>query len=807
MSLAPGSRLGPYEILSPLGAGGMGEVYRARDTRLPRDVAIKVLPAELASNPERLGRLEREARAASALNHPNIVTVYDAGREEGVFYLAMELVVGKSLRELLAEGPLPQRRLAAIAVQIADGLAKAHAADIVHRDLKPENIMVSADGFVKILDFGLAKSVPLAREGRESRAETLEHETEPGLILGTVGYMSPDQASGRPVDFRSDQFSFGAILYELATGRRAFSGATAIETLSAILKEDPPSLEVVRPGLPEPLRWVTERCLAKDPEERYASTKDLVRDLERLREQPKGAAADARNVPGRLRRARWALAAALLAGLVAAGILLVRDRTRAAGEPVSDFSIAILPFRNISGRAEEEYFSDGMTESLITDLARVPGLLVIARNSVFPYKGKTADVREVGRELGVRYVLEGGVQRMGDSVRASAQLLDARSRRHIWTGKYDRPARELFALQDDISRNVADNLKVALRPAGSPASRGPTENLEAWDLYLRGTSQLNRLEWKEREKGISLLEKAVALDPDFARGHAALALACARKAFEGDPEGVWRKKASGQVDRALSLDPNLAEVYLARGSLAWTLEAGFPHGEAIADYRRALELSPNLQPAHKALAGVYYHVGLLDEALDEFRNAARIDPRDADAIYRIPRIHLYRQKYAEALAGFDETPEFRRDFLKPIALAQLGRTEEALSLANSALTSPAHTKAVEQADAASTLAVILALTGDTERVPGLVATAAKKGEGNSHFHHASYNIATAYALMGRKPEALDWLERTAREGMPCYPLFEQDPFLRSLRGDARFEALLARTKGQWEGFRGGLKAS
>ena len=806
MSLTPGTRFGPYEILGPLGAGGMGEVYRARDTRLPRDVAIKVLPSELASDPERLRRLEQEARAASALNHPNIVTLYDVGPEGGAFYLAMELVVGKSLRELLAEGPIPPKKLASVAAQIADGLAKAHAVGIIHRDLKPENIMVSADGFVKILDFGLAKSVPPVPEGLESRAETLERRTSPGLVLGTVGYMSPEQASGRAVDFRSDQFSFGAILYELATGRRAFSGTTAIETLSAILKEEPPPLGEVRPDLPEPLRWVTERCLAKDPDERYASTRDLARDLERLREQPTGAAVPARIEPGRSRRARWAVAGALLAGLLVIGGLLVRGRSRAAKGPMPESSIAILPFRNISGRAEEEYFSDGMTESLITDLARVPGLLVIARNGVFQYKGKSADIRDVGRELGVRYVLEGGVQRMGDAVRVSAQLLDARTGRHVWTDKYDRPAEELFALQDDISRNVAESLRLALRPpAVDSAAKSPAPDLEAYDLYLRGTYQLNHLELEEKEKGLPLLEQAVRRDPSFARAHAALATAYARKGFEGDPEGAWRARARGEVDKALSLDPNLAEAYLARGTLAWTLEAGFAHEEAIADYRRALALNPNLQPARKALAGVYYHVGLLDEAIDEYRKAARIDPRDADAIYRIPRIHLYQQKYAEALEGFDATPEFRRDFLKPIALAQLGRTGEALSLAESELTSPAHTKAVEQADAASTLAAILALTGNSARVPELVATAAKKGEGNSHFHHATYNIATAYALMGRKADAIAWLERTAREGMPCYPLFEKDPFLKSLRGDVRFEAVLADTKAQWEGFRTALK--
>jgi serine/threonine-protein kinase len=785
----------------------MGEVYRARDTRLGRDIAIKVLPAEVASDPERLRRLEQEARAASALNHPNIVTIYDVGREAGVFYLAMELVVGKSLRELLAQGPFPEKKLATIAAQIADGLAKAHAAGIVHRDLKPDNVMVSADGFAKILDFGLAKSAPPVAEGPESRAETLERQTGPGLVLGTVGYMSPEQASARPVDFRSDQFSFGAILYELATGHRAFSGATAIETLSAILKAEPPPLAAVRPDLPEPLRWITERCLAKDAEERYASTRDLLRDLERLRDRTASASAPGVARPGRWRRGRRVVAAALLVGLLAAGFLVVRQRTGAANRATSDASLAILPFRNISGRSEEEYFTDGMTESLITDLARVPGLLVIARNGVFPYKGKTPDVREVGRALGVRYVLQGGVQRMGESVRVSAQLLDARTGRHVWTDKYDRPADELFALQDDISRNVAESLEVALSPAAASTPRSPTTDLDAWDLYLRGTSQLNRLEWAEREKGISLLEKAVALDPGFARAHAALATAYARRAFEGDAEGSWRSKAVTEVDRALALDPDLAEAYLARGALAWTLEAGFPHDRAIADYRRALKLAPSLQPAHKALAGVYYHVGLLDEAVAEYRKAARLDPLDTDATYRIPRIHLYQQKYAEALAGFDGTPESRRDFLKPIALAHTGRKEEALALAKSEVTSPAHSRDVEQADAASTLAVVLALMGDVRRLPELVATAEKKGEGNSHFHHATYNIATAYVLTGRKSEALDWLEKTAREGMPCYPLFEKDPFLNGLRGDQRFEKLLARTKSQWEGFRAALKPS
>ncbi len=808
MALAAGSRLGPYEILGPLGSGGMGEVYRARDVRLEREVAIKVLPAEVAADPERLRRFEQEARAASALNHPNVVTVHDVGREGDVAYLAMELVDGDSLRSLLARGPLPLKKLVAIAAQISEGLAKAHAGSVVHRDLKPDNVMVSSDGFVKILDFGLARRAPPVSESPGSRAETLSGLTEPGVLLGTVAYMSPEQAAGRPADFRSDQFSLGSILYEMATGRQAFRGETAVETLSAILRQELPPLGQLRPEVPEPLRWVAERCLAKDPEDRYLSTRDLARDLARLRDSMAAAGgALPRASPKASALRRLVLAGAILAGL-AIGILLLRDRARRVSAGESESSIAILPFKNIGGRADEEYFSDGMTESLMTDLARVPGLLVIARNSVFQYKGKAVDVRDVGRELGARYVLEGGVQRTADSVRVSAQLVDAHTGYHVWSDKYDRPMKDLFTLQDDISRNVTESLRMTLRPSlAASASRGPTENLQAWDLYLRGTSQLNRLEWQEKEKGISLLEQAIALDPSFARAHADLATAYARKSFEGDPEGIWRTKASAEVDRALSLDPALAEAHLARGNLAWTLQNGFPHAEAIASFRRALEIQPSLQPAHKALAGVYYHVGLLEEAIGEYRQAARIDPRDLDAIYRIPRIHLYQQKYGEALAGFDATPEFRRDFLKPIALAHLGRDAEALTLARTELTSPAHSKAVEKADVASSLAVILAATPESRAVPELVATAMKNGEGNSHFHHAAYNIATAHARMGKRSEAIAWLEKAAREGMPCYPLFAEDPYLDTLRGDPRFQAFLARTRTQWEGFRAGLKAS
>jgi tetratricopeptide (TPR) repeat protein len=312
---------------------------------------------------------------------------------------------------------------------------------------------------------------------------------------------------------------------------------------------------------------------------------------------------------------------------------------------------------------------------------------------------------------------------------------------------------------------------------------------------------LNRFEWLERDKGIPFLERAISLDPGFARAHAALASAYAKKAFEKDPDGKWRARAREETEMALSLDPKLAEAYLARGNLAWTLGNGFPHEKAAADFRRALEINPNLEPARKSLAGVYYHVGLLDEAVLEFRKASRIDPYDLDALYRLPRIALYQQRYPEALAGFEATPEFRSDFLKPIVLAHLGRTNEALGLARAQITNPTHSKAMERSDNASTLSVLFALGGNRAGADDRITASVRDGEGNSHFHHAAYNIATAYALLGRKKDVLFWLEKTAKDGMPCYPLFENDPYLDSLRGDAEFVSFMNRMKAQWERFR------
>jgi TolB-like protein len=796
MTLAVGTRLGPYEILAPIGAGGMGEVYRARDARLGRDVALKVLPPELAVDQDRLRRFEREARAASALNHPNVVTIHDVGTERGTPWLAMELVDGRSLRALLSGGALPLPTLVSIAAQVAEALARAHEAGIVHRDLKPENVMVTDDGLVKVLDFGLAKAVPAGEVG--SLSATLDVETSAGVILGTVGYMSPEQAAGRAADFRSDQFSLGAILYEMAAGRRAFRRETAVETLSAIVRDEPTPLAELRPDVPEPLRWIVERCLAKEPHERYASTRDLARDLARLRD---GSASMARATapgvqPKASRRLRLVLGIAILLALAGGGTLW-RLRTRAGPAAAGKASLAVLPFQNFGGDARDDYFVDGMTESLITDLAKVEGLLVIARNSVFVYKGKPVDVRRVGKELDVKYVLEGSVQRAGDTVRVNAQLVDAASGFHVWADKYDRPVTQLLRMEDEISSRIASALRLALRPApAAPAPTASAANAAAYDQYLRGLFYARQDSWQQKDESLPYLEKAVELDPSLAIAHGELAQQYARKSFTRDPDRTWAQKAFVEIEKSLALDPRLTLAYTARATLTWTLHTGFDHEKSAADIKKALAIDPNDVTAHDQLGSLYMHVGLLDEALKEYGISRRLNPQQSSALYRIARIHFYLGRYEEALAEYEA--HFPKDFQKPLVLAHLGRVDEAMKEGASADVNIS--RGETDPDPASTRAVVFALARRPEEAEKEI-TATFPGAGSSHFHHAAYNVATAYALLGKKAQALDWLERVAREGMPCTPLFEKDPFLDSLRSDPAFQAFLVRTRATTERLR------
>jgi eukaryotic-like serine/threonine-protein kinase len=807
--LEPGASLGPYRIETLIGSGGMGEVYRARDTRLDRDVAIKILPDEVRADAGRRSRFEREARAASALNHPNIITIHDIGEAGGVSYIVMECVQGRTLRDLLAHGPLETQELLQIAAQAAEGLAKAHSAGIVHRDLKPENLMVSADGVVKILDFGLAKQ-SLAASTRPTPPQT-----ESRTVMGTVGYMSPEQATARPVDFRSDQFSLGSILYELATGKRAFQRASHAETLSALLRDDPEPIERLNPGAPAPLRGIVARCLRKDPEERYASTRDLARELQTLRDRlgETLSAGQSAMRPAPSPRPVWPwLTTVALVALAGLGVW----RVRATRSPTSvstataAASIAVLPFQNFGGRAEDEYFADGITEAIITELARTNGLTVIARNSTFQYKGKNVDVRRVGEELEVGYILEGSVQRSVDRLRLHAQLIDVSTGTHRWAKRYDREVKDVFAIQDDIAGDIAAALNVALGPTGVPSARSaPTQNMEAYDTYLRGRYWL--LKNDEDPRGVEMIERAVALDPAFGSAHSALALAYAGR-FWFKQEAAWEEKAAVEVQKALALDPNRSDdAYLARGWLAWNLARGFPHEATIRDVRRALEINPNNGDASFLLGLVYLHVGLLEEGREAFARTLRLNPHKAwhpgtgtggATNEFMAWAFLLEHRYDRALAEYERNPQMNLP-IGPTALLYLGRDREARQWIEEALS-----RFKQDPDSKYDLdpllslrAVLRARAGEHEKAEADIAEAIRLGQGRNHFHHTEYSIASAYAAMGRKKLALEWLEKTVADGFPCYPYFEKDPHLDGLRGEREFQAFMQRLKARWEGYR------
>jgi TolB-like protein/Flp pilus assembly protein TadD len=627
--LTAGSRLGPYELTALIGAGGMGEVYRARDTRLGRDVAIKVLPAEFAEDPERLKRFEREARATAALSHPNILAVHDVGTHEGVPYLVEELLEGESLKERLARGALAVPEAVGIAAQIARGLAAAHEKHIVHRDLKPANVFLGRDGQVKILDFGLAKLVESARLGE---AETLTHAptgaTEPGRVLGTVAYMAPEQARGMPVDQRADVFAFGVVLYEMLAGERPFRGATATDTVAAILKEGPPPLPAT---VPPHLEAVTARCLAKEPEERYQGGGDLRAALEEV--QSGAAAAPWQAWAYALRRRPWLMAANVVAALVVLALALnlggVRERLLGRAAASHFDSLAVLPLENLSGDPEQEYLAAGMHDALITNLGQLAGLKrVIARGSVMRFKGTSEAPKQIARELNVSGLITGTVLRSGDRVRVTAQLIDPATQAQVWAQSYEASLRDVLSLENDVVAAITREVKLQLTPQEKArlATARPV-NPEAYEAYLKAMFHLYKKTPDGYAKGLTLLQEAIDKNPTDPLPYAGLALAYPIL-YHGPggtvPPNEGFPRARAAALKALELDDNLAQAHLALAAIKTYYD--WDWAEAEREFKRALELNPNLPEAH-AHYGWYLHLfGRNEEGLAEERRSAELDP-------------------------------------------------------------------------------------------------------------------------------------------------------------------------------------
>ncbi|SPE30051.1 putative Serine/threonine protein kinase with TPR repeats [Candidatus Sulfopaludibacter sp. SbA6] len=763
MHFNAGTRVGPYEIVASLGAGGMGEVYSARDTRLGRTVALKFLAGEFDAGA--LARFEREARTASSLNHPNICTIHDVGEFEGRPFLVMECLQGQTLA-----GPLPAGQLAAIAIQICGALEHAHQRGIVHRDVKPSNIFITSNGHAKVLDFGIAKVA-----GEAAADKTVTMMTNPGAAVGTLPYMSPEQALGQELDTRSDLFSFGVVLYEMAAGQLPFTGATPAAVYDAILNREPAPLPNAA------LDAVVRKCLAKDRARRYASAAELRADLERLREpEPR--------VRARLSR-RWAAVAALLVLICAALWYLARQRW-AAGRIES---IAVLPLES----AGQEYLPDAITEAVITRLARIGSVRVVSWAAVKQYKGVERPLDAIMRELNVDGVLHGSIARPADRVRVALQLHKAG--KTVWSGAYEREIKDILALQNDIARDVA-------REIGAHTTAGEQQQLpaahpvspEAYDVYLRGRYRVYRENKDDNLQAIQLLERAVALDPNFAPAHADLARAYCMRSFYFDPnDKSLDEKAFIEVEKALSLDRQSAEAHYVRGLMLWRPSNRFPHEAALREYRLALSLNPNLEDAHHQVGQIFFHTGLLDSGLLELRRELEVNPGNTMARFRIGVVLLYQGKYADALDAFRgvarEFSPARWDAETAATLLHLGRREEAAALLETSMR--------ERVDPAGAVDAVAALRHAMEGRPAEAERLLARAEDHrayGHFHHTAYYMAAAYAVMKRPNEALRWLQSAADEGYPCYPVFQNDELLNPIRGNPEFVAFLEKQRTDWE---------
>jgi serine/threonine-protein kinase len=783
-----GSHLGRYKILAPLGSGGMGEVYRAHDERLGRDVAIKVLSERLADDRTALGRFEREAKALATLSHAHILTVHEFHQEEGVTFLVMELLEGETLRGRLERAALPWPKALEIGVAIADGLAAAHSRGVVHRDLKPENVFLTSGGGIKILDFGLAHLGHRPATPEQGPMEpTLGPDTHPGTVMGTVPYMAPEQVLGLPMDARTDIFAFGCILYEMLTGHSPFDRASVGETRASILRDEPVEPTASGKKIPFELERVVLHCLEKKAEDRFQSARDLAFDLRAIL-TGSGLSKLTAPPPRRPRRAVWAAAGLGLAALLvaAAYILFGRGKQAEPGGPIE--SVAVLPFRNVGAAANTEYLSDGITESIINNLAQVPNLKVMSRNSVFRYKGKDPDVQEVGRELDVQAVVTGRLMIQGDNLSVSVELVDARDSRQLWGERYNRKLADLFTIQDEIAREITAKLR--LRLSGEDRKRlakHHTADIEAYQLYLRGRFALNQRTREGMQKAVKYFEAARAKDPAYALAYAGLADSYA---LLGDwnylPPTEAFPKAKAAALKALERDDALAEAYTSlafvKAQYDWDwagaekdfkhalqlnpnyatahqwysefLTAMGRHGEALAEIKRAQELDP-LSPIISAVRGrALYFARRYDPAGEQCRKVVEADPKFSAAHLFLGRIYVQQKKYEEAVAEF----------------------KEARKLANSTAT--------------------LAELGHAYAAWGKKAEARKILDELEKLAKKSYvspaRLALIHIGLGDKAKAFPLLERAFTERSDAMPFLKVEPRFDGLHSDPRFAALVKR---------------
>ena len=758
MPLSPGDKLGPYEILAALGKGGMGEVYGATDTKLRRKVAIKVLPHELADQPELLARFEREARMLAALNHPNIATLYGLEQSGSIHYLVMELVPGDTLAERIARGPVPLEEALAICGQVGEGIEAAHKKGITHRDVKPANIKVTPDGRVKVLDFGLAKSLEADRLDSLDMSTVTAGPTREGQILGTPSYMSPEQVRGKPVDHRSDIWAFGCVLYELLSGRRAFRGDTMNDTLAKVLEREP-DWTMLPSSTPAQIRDLLRQCLQKEASRRCSEIAEAKAETEEV-----------------------------LRSLTAAR-LHKESQLRASVEPIR--ALAVLPLANLSGDSQQDYFADGMTDALITTLAQIGALRVISRTSVMQYKGTRKPLPEIARALNVQVVLEGTVLRSANRVRISAQLIDAVTDTHLWAKNYESDMRDILAVQSEVAQAVAQEIQITLTPqerARFSAAR-PVDP-EAYEAFLMG-----RYYWYKRtpeglNKSLDFLQRAVAKDSTYALAYAGLAdayVSLGWDLFAALPPAEAFPKAKQAARKALELDPNCAEAHAALG---WTAAAyDWDWVTAETAFRRAVELKPQYGPVHIWYSHFLHAIGRTSESFEESQRAIRCDPLGLILNLHLGWHYVYERDYERAIEQLHKTIELDPGFI--LARLFLGEAYEQMGMFR---------EAIAEFDRAVSLsgrhAVYLAALGHAYAASGQRESALKTIEelqdASERTYVAARDLAEIYIGLAEKQQAFAWLDKAVGQRNGWLIHIKSNPRYDSLRSDARYADLVRR---------------